>query len=75
VHGRSGEVGRSMLFDFAPGLVPTTRRELRELVVRISELGFEECIATGWPLRGGPDRSIDELLAFVTEDLPALRTG
>jgi hypothetical protein len=45
---------------------------MRELVVRMSQLGYDECIAWGWPSTG--NRSIDELLAFVTEDLPSLRT-
>jgi alkanesulfonate monooxygenase SsuD/methylene tetrahydromethanopterin reductase-like flavin-dependent oxidoreductase (luciferase family) len=75
VHGRSGAVGRSIVFDFVPGLEPANRQELSDLVVRMSELGFDECIATGWPPSGGPDRAIEELLAFVTEDLPALRSG
>jgi hypothetical protein len=39
------------------------------------ELGFDECIATGWPPSGGPERSIDELFDFVSEDLPALKSG
>ena len=61
--------------DFVAGTEPTNRQELAELVTRMSELGFDECIATGWPPVGGPERSIDELLAFVSEDLPALRSS
>jgi alkanesulfonate monooxygenase SsuD/methylene tetrahydromethanopterin reductase-like flavin-dependent oxidoreductase (luciferase family) len=72
VHGRSGDVGRSITFDFALGMEPTTRQELAELVIRMAELGFDECIATAWP--PSPYRTTEELLAFVAEDLPALRT-
>lgn len=75
VHGRSGEVRRSIAFDVAPGLQPANRGELGELVARMSQLGYDECIAWGWPPSGGPNRSIEELLAFVTEDLPGLRTA
>lgn len=75
VHGRSGQVGRSIVFDFVPGLQPVNRQQLGELVMRMSKLGFDECIATGWPPPGGPDRPIDELLAFVAEDLPKLKTS
>jgi alkanesulfonate monooxygenase SsuD/methylene tetrahydromethanopterin reductase-like flavin-dependent oxidoreductase (luciferase family) len=71
LHGRSGKVQRSVAFDVAPGLQPANRRELGELVVRMSQLGYDECIAWGWPPSG--NRSIEELLAFVTEDLPGLR--
>jgi alkanesulfonate monooxygenase SsuD/methylene tetrahydromethanopterin reductase-like flavin-dependent oxidoreductase (luciferase family) len=74
-HGRSGEVGKSIVFDFIAGLEPTNRQGLAELVIRMSELGFDECIATGWPPSGGPERSIDELFDFVSEDLPALKSG
>ena len=74
-HGRSGRVGRSITFDFAPGLEPANRNELAELVMRMSALGFDECIATGWPPDGGSDRPIEEVLAFVVEDLPSLRGG
>jgi alkanesulfonate monooxygenase SsuD/methylene tetrahydromethanopterin reductase-like flavin-dependent oxidoreductase (luciferase family) len=72
-HGRRGKVGRSILFDYAPGLTPRTRPELAELVIRMSRLGFDECIADAWPLIAGSTRSTEELLAFVAEDLPALR--
>jgi hypothetical protein len=68
-------VGKSIVFDFAAGLEPTNRKELAELTIRMSELGFDECIATGWPPPGGPERSIDELLSFVSEDLPALKSS
>jgi alkanesulfonate monooxygenase SsuD/methylene tetrahydromethanopterin reductase-like flavin-dependent oxidoreductase (luciferase family) len=75
VHGRSGEVGKSIVFDFVAGLEPANRRELAELVTQMSELGFDECIATGWPPVGGPIRSIEELFGFVSEDLPALKSS
>jgi alkanesulfonate monooxygenase SsuD/methylene tetrahydromethanopterin reductase-like flavin-dependent oxidoreductase (luciferase family) len=75
VYGRSGEVERSIAFDVAPGLQPATRSEMSELVARMWELGYDECIAWGWPPAEGTNRSIEELLAFVTEDLPGLRTG
>lgn len=71
-HGRSEKDRRSIAFDVAPGLQPANRRELGELVVRMSELGYDECIAWGWPPSG--NRSIAVLLAFVTDDLPGLRT-
>jgi alkanesulfonate monooxygenase SsuD/methylene tetrahydromethanopterin reductase-like flavin-dependent oxidoreductase (luciferase family) len=74
-HGRSGEVGKSIVFDFAAGLEPANRQELAELVIQMSELGFDECMATSWPPHGGPERSIEELFAFVSEDLPALRSS
>jgi hypothetical protein len=35
----------------------------------------EQLPAWGWPPADGTNRSIEELLAFVTEDLPGLRTG
>ncbi|MBV8734266.1 MAG: hypothetical protein JO120_05745, partial [Solirubrobacterales bacterium] len=70
-HGRRGKVQRSIAFDVAPGLQPANRGELGDLVVRMSQLGYDECIAWGWPPSG--NRSIEELLAFVTENLPALR--
>ncbi len=75
VYGRGGEVERSIAFDVAPGLQPATRSEISELVVRMWDLGYDECIAWGWPSAAGTNRSIEELLAFVTEDLPGLRTG
>jgi hypothetical protein len=48
---------------------------MSELVARMWDLGYDECIAWGWPPADGTNRSIEELLAFVTEDLPGLRTG
>jgi alkanesulfonate monooxygenase SsuD/methylene tetrahydromethanopterin reductase-like flavin-dependent oxidoreductase (luciferase family) len=74
-HGRSVHLGRSILFDFAPGLEPRDRHELGDLVRRMAGVGFDECVAVGWPLAAGPTRSIEDLYAFVTEDLPALRGG
>lgn len=75
VHGRSGQVERSIAFDLAPGLHPATGREMTEFVGRMWDLGYDECIAWGWPPAGSTNRSIEELLAFVTEDLPGLRTA
>jgi alkanesulfonate monooxygenase SsuD/methylene tetrahydromethanopterin reductase-like flavin-dependent oxidoreductase (luciferase family) len=71
-HGR--QVERSILFDYAPSLQPANRRELAELVNRMSDLGFDECIVTAWPVPGD-DRRAYELLEFINDDLPALRTG
>jgi hypothetical protein len=74
VHGRSGQVERSILFDYAPALRPRDRQELTDLVLRVSQLGFHECIVTGWPVRGD-NRRANELLEFISEDLSALRTS
>lgn len=72
-HGR-GQVGRSILFDYAPGLELTSKRQLGELVLR-AEFGFDECIADGWLIRAGHGCPIEELLAFVAEDHPTLKTA
>jgi hypothetical protein len=56
-------------------LEPTNRQKLAELVIQMSELGFDECVATGLPSVGRPERSIDELLAFVTDSLPTLKSS
>jgi alkanesulfonate monooxygenase SsuD/methylene tetrahydromethanopterin reductase-like flavin-dependent oxidoreductase (luciferase family) len=73
VHGRSGQVRRSILFDYAPALQPSGRQELTELMLRVSQLGFDEFIVTSWPVRGD-DRRANELLEFIGEDLLTLRT-
>jgi hypothetical protein len=48
---------------------------MKELVARMWDLGYDECIAWGWPPAGGTNRSIEELLAVAAEDLPGLRTA
>lgn len=42
---------------------------------RMWDLGYDECLAWGRPPPGGTNRSIEQPLAFVTEDLPGLRTA
>jgi hypothetical protein len=56
-------------------LYRVTRGQMSELVARMWDLGYDECIAWGWPPAGSTNRSIEELLAFVAEDLPGLRTA
>ena len=72
--GRPGRVPRSILLDFHEGLRPRDRAELTDLVGRLFALGFDECIAVSWMdwLDGGLGRPVEELLAFVAEDLPTL---
>ena len=45
---------------------------MSELVARMWDLGYDECIAWDWPAAGGTNRPIEELLAVVAEDLPGL---
>jgi alkanesulfonate monooxygenase SsuD/methylene tetrahydromethanopterin reductase-like flavin-dependent oxidoreductase (luciferase family) len=72
--GRPERVPRSILLDFDEALRPGGRAQLTDLVGRLYGLGFDECIAVSWMdrLDGGLGRSVEDLLAFVVEDLPAL---
>ena len=67
-----GEVIRSVLLDFNPQISPSNTRELTEMVGRLYQAGFEECIAYAW-IEGKLARNTEELLSFVVNDLPALR--
>jgi alkanesulfonate monooxygenase SsuD/methylene tetrahydromethanopterin reductase-like flavin-dependent oxidoreductase (luciferase family) len=71
-HGRSDRITRSILFDYAPGLEPSSRHEMVDLVGRMGELGFQECIVSGWPPRHD-DTWAEELLTFLGQDLPLLQ--
>ena len=72
--GRTERVPRSILLDFDEALRPGGRAQLADLVGRLYGLGFDECIAVSWMDRvdGGLGRSVEDLLTFVGEDLPAL---
>lgn len=69
---RPNDVGRSVLLDFNPQLSTVDRSSLSDLVERLYAMGFEEIIAYAWA-GGHLERSPEDLLAFVAEDLPALR--
>jgi len=66
------EITRSVLLDFNPQLSARTAPELADLVGRLHAAGFDECIAYAWADDHLP-RSVDELVSFVVDELPALR--
>lgn len=63
---------RSVL-DFTAATAAPDRGSMLNLVHRMQDLGFEECIAYAWA-NGAVTRPTQELLAFVAEDLPSPRT-
>ncbi|WP_162460165.1 MULTISPECIES: LLM class flavin-dependent oxidoreductase [unclassified Mycolicibacterium] len=72
--GRGGQVRRSILLDFDPGLQPKSCHELADLVGTLSAIGFDEVIAASWP-EHHPDGQAEQLLTFATDELPGLITA
>ena len=74
-HGRDpASVTRSVLLDLTAETSAPTAEALADVVGRMADLGFEECIAYAWA-DGAVDRSPDQLLSFVADTLPALRAS
>ena len=55
------EITRSVLLDFNPQPSPSTAHDMADVVGRLHDIGYEECIAYAW-LGGDVSRSTDELL-------------
>ena len=70
----AGSVRRSVLLDLTNETSAPNRAALVDVVGRLHDLGFDECIAYAWG-RDVHTRTTDDLLAFMSDDLPALRAG
>lgn len=75
IYGRDpGSVTRSVLLDLTPETSADSASALTDVVHRMATLGYDECIAYAWA-DGAVRRSADDLLAFVVNALPSLRTS
>ena len=75
VHGRDpASVTRSVLLDLTPETSADSAGALADVVQRMANLGFDECIAYAWA-EGAVRRRTDDLLEFVVDTLPSIRSS